>query len=343
MLSEQKKSLSGPEKVAILMRLLDEDSLNSILPKFDENEIKQISKALMSLGQVPSEIVENVLFEFLWRVNESFNVVGNKNLVLDMLQKSLGSEKANRIIDEVENHNRVSVWDHLEKMSRQDLMIFLKKEHPQTIAAILSIISSPKAAAVLSVMDKEYSFEIVKRILSMEKLSSQSIKHLEKALHKQFTEKFIVEQTRTKSNIQVIADILDTLNANDNSTINSENFLNKIEIYDKNAADNIKKMMFSFSDIAKLDYPSIQTILANLQNKNDLIIALKGSNENIRRVFANAMSQRAAKLLLEEVTTLSNTNASEIMRAQRTITDQTKKLLDSGHIVLKDNILKDNN
>lgn len=336
MSSVAEKVLSGAEKVAILLRLLDEQALNAVMTQLDDEEIREISRALVSLGQVPSEVVEKIILEFIWQTNESVSVVGNERIATDMLRKSLGEERATKIIQEIKSHDQVSIWDHLEKMDTQDLTGFIKKEHPQTVAAILSFLSPMKSAMMLNILHRDYAFEIIKRIMTIDDLDKASISRLEAALHNQFSDRFKKDFTMSKNNLKVVADILDVFYSNNPKSMESEeNFLTRIAAYDQHAADNIKKMMFSFADIATLDYSSIQSLLQHIDDKSVLAMALKGASEKIRQAFASGMSQRAAKLLLEEISTLSYANASDIRKAQQTIVTKAKELINNGVIVLK--------
>lgn len=321
-------SISGPEKVAILLMVIKNQVAKEIVNMLDEQEIIAISQVMSKLGNVPSNLTEKVITEFLYDFYESLSVVGNIKSVERFLKETLVEDRGRleQILGTVTTSDSNDIWKRLEYIDEQLLVDFLRNEHPQTTAIILTRISSIFSAKIMSLLKKDYAFEVVKRMLSIERVKPKMLSEVEKVLQNEFP--ISTDKSYQRDNNKVIAEIFDNLDKNTESK-----FMTMLEEYSIDSAKKVKRWMFSFSDLARLDVYSMQALMKNI-DKSKLSIALRGTSQEIISSFTRSMSQRAAKLLMEEMEIPTSAGVRDIEIARLDIINVAKDMVAKGLIKL---------
>src|SRR5215831_2415443 len=283
------KPLSGPKRAAILMLALGEQYGGKVWSLLDDDEVRELSIHMSTLGTVEAETVEDMLLEFVSRMSASGALMGNFDATERLLQQYLPAERVNGIMDEIRGPAGRNMWEKLSNVQEEVLANYLKNEYPQTIAVVLSKLKPEHAARVLSILPEEMAFDVVSRMLKMEAVQKEVIERVEQTLRLEFMSN--LSQTRRRDAHEVMAEIF---NGFDRHT--ETRFMTALEDANRESAERIKALMFTFDDLIKLDSGSAQTLMRNV-DKDKLAIALKGASDSVRQFFFSNMSTRAAKML----------------------------------------------
>jgi len=323
---EDYRSITGPEKAAILLMSLGEEQAAKLLGQMDDEEIKEISQVMAGLGTVSSNIVERLFVEFAEQVSSTGSLVGTLDSTERLLAKALGEERVGEIMEEIRGPAGRTMWDKLANVNEQVLANYLKNEYPQTVAVILGKIQQSHAAKVLATLPENFAMEVVMRMLRMEAVNKDIEKDVERVLRTEFMSN--LARTNRRDSHEMMAEIFNSL---DRAT--ESRFLSALEERNKDAAERIRSLMFTFEDLNRLDPASAQTLLRAVDN-DKLKIALKGASEELRDLFMSNMSERAAKLLREDMQAMGPVRLSEVEDAQQTMVQAAKDLADRGEIVI---------
>ncbi len=323
------RTLSGPEKAAMLMLALGEDHASNLFAQMDDDEIKELSQVMATLGAVQSQAVERLLVEFSDMISSTGTLVGSFESTERLLGKVLPDDRVNLIMEEIRGPAGRTMWDKLGNVNEQVLANYLKNEYPQTVAVVLSKIKPEHAARVLSMLPEGLALEVVMRMLRMEAVQREVIEDVENTLRSEFMSN--LARTNRRDSHEMIAEIFNNF---DRST--EQRFIQALEDRNKEAAERVKALMFTFDDLAKLDPGSMQTLLRKI-DKSRLPLALKGATEEIREFFFSNMSERAAKMLREDVADMGPARLKDVDEAQNAIVMQAKDLAAQGEILISDN------
>lgn len=325
---ENYKNLSGPEKAAILMLALGEDHAARLFEIMDEEEIRELSQAMSALGTVDAGVIERLFVEFTDQVSATGSVVGSMESTERLLTKVLGEDRVSIIMDEIRGPAGRTMWDKLGNVNETVLANYLKNEYPQTVAVVLSKIRPEHAAAVLQHLPEGMSLEVINRMLRMESVQREILDDIERTLRVEFMSN--VARTARRDPHELVAEIF---NSFDRPT--EQKMLAELEERNKESAERIKSLMFTFDDLAQLDPASCQTLLRKV-DKTKLVIALKGASEELRDFFFSNMSERGGKLLREELSEMGPVKLRDVDEAQTTIVNSAKELAANGEIMLSD-------
>ena len=320
---------SNAEKIAILLLGLNEDAASSVFELLEEYEIKEISQSMANLGKVDSQIAESIISEFLHEMNDSLSFVGNMPNTERFLRKILDKDKVDSILEDIRGPIGRNIWDKLGNVNEQVLAGFLKNEYPQTAALILSKLDSTQSAKVLSMLAPEFGFEILKRMLSMNFIKREVMDKLEKTLRVEFISD--IGKIQKKDNNQAIAEVFNNF---DSAT--ELKFMKMLEEYNIEAANKVKRLMFTFPDLVRVDPRGLQVLIRSI-DRSLLPTALKGASSELRELFMSGMSQRAAKLLVEEIENLGPIRLKNAEEAQISILNVAKDLIAKGDITVLSN------
>jgi flagellar motor switch protein FliG len=321
-------ALKGVEKAALLLLAVSEETAGKVFAGLEEDEIKELSQVMASLGTVDSEVLEKLVKEFYSEINVATSFVGNMRNTEKLLRKVMGQERVEVILEEIRGPAGKNIWDKMANINEEILVNYLKNEYPQTAALILSRLDPKQSAKVLSLFSEDFAFEVMKRMLTMDSVKKEVLERVEKTLRSEFIS--TLTKTQKYDNNQIMAEIFNSFDRNSESK-----FMEMLEDYDNEMADNVKGLMFVFNDIRKLDAPSIQSVL-KLADKNKLALALKGANEDIRKLFLDNMSQRAAKILAEEIESMGPVKLKDVDEAQAEIINIIKELMAKGDIEISE-------
>ena len=320
--------LSGQQKAAILMLSLDEEKSSAIFSRMDDEEIKELSVIMASIGKVNSEVVEQIMGEFVDKASSTGNLIGSYESTERLLAKALDKERVSSIMEEIRGPAGRTMWDKLGNVNEHVLANYLKNEYPQTIAVILSKIKAEHAAKVIALLPENFAMEIIMRMLRMDAVQKEVLDGLEKTLRKEFMSN-LSKSTRRDSH-ELIAEIFNSLDRNTEGR-----FMEALEERNRESADRVKSLMFTFEDLMRIDAQGIQVLLRNV-DKDKLAIALKGASEAIKELFFSNMSTRAGKILKEDMEAMGPVRLREVEEAQQYIVSTAKDLAAANEIVISE-------
>src|SRR5579864_138216 len=323
---EDIRTLTGPEKAAILMLALGEEHTARLFTLMDDEEIKEISQTMANLGTVSSSIVERLFVEFAEQISATGSLVGSYESTERLLGKVLGQERVNTIMEEIRGPAGRTMWDKLGNVNEVVLANYLKNEYPQTVAVVLSKIKSEHAGRVLAQLPESFAMEVIMRMLRMEAVQKEVLDDVERTLRNEFFSS--LARTNRRDSHELIAEIFNSL---DRST--ETRFITALEERNRDSAERIKALMFTFADLSKVDGMAIHGILRAAE-KEKLPIALKGASEGLRDLFFSNMSERAAKLLREEIAGMGPVRLKDVEEAQSYLVALAKDLAARGEIVI---------
>src|SRR5262250_591591 len=320
------KPLSGPKRAAILMLALGEQYGGKVWSLLDDDEVRELSIHMSTLGTVEADVVEDLLLEFVSRMSASGALMGNFDATERLLQQYLPSERVSGIMDEIRGPAGRNMWEKLSNVQEEVLANYLKNEYPQTVAVVLSKLRPEHAARVLSILPEDLSLDCVSRMLKMEAVQKEVIERVEQTLRTEFMSN--LSQTRRRDAHEVMAEIFNNF---DRQT--ETRFLTSLEEQNRESAERIKTLMFTFDDLIKLDSASAQTLMRNV-DKTKLAVALKGATDTVRQFFLGNMSTRAAKMLVDDMQAMGPVRLRDVDEAQALLVNLAKDLAARGEILI---------
>ena len=321
-----KRKLTGPERAAVLMLALGEQYGAKIFSMLDDDELREISIVMSQLGTIEADEVEQLLLEFVSRMSASGALIGNYDAAERLLQQYLPKERVGGIMDEIRGPAGRNMWEKLANVQEEVLANYLKNEYPQTVAVVLSKLRPEHAARVLAILPEDFALDVVNRMLKMESVQKEVIERVEQTLRTEFMSN--LSQTRRRDLHEVMAEIFNNF---DRQT--ETRFITALEEDNRDAAERIKALMFTFDDLIKLDTGSAQTLMRNI-DKDKLAIALKGAAEPVREFFFKNMSSRAAKMLVDDMQALGPVRLRDVDEAQTLLVNIAKDLAAKGEILI---------
>ena len=317
--------LSGAEKAAIVLLALGEEH-HQLWQSLDEDEIKEISQAMSTLGTVTSGVVEQLLVEFVSDMNQGGSVMGSFEQTQRLLASFLPEGKVDSLMEEIRGPAGRTMWDKLANVNEAVLAAYLKNEYPQTVAVVLSKIKPEHASRVLSSLPEDFALECVMRMLRMEPVQKDILDKIEQTLRVEFMSN--LARTSKRDAHEQMADIFNNF---DRAT--ETRFLGALEDRSRDAAERIRALMFVFEDLQKLDPGGVQTLLRAVE-KDQLALAMKGASETLRDLFFSNMSERAAKILREDMESMGPVRLKDVDAAQSAMVSAAKELANKGEIML---------
>jgi flagellar motor switch protein FliG len=325
---EDVRALTGPERAAILILSLGEDHAAKMFSMLDDEEIKELSQTMATLGTVSASVVERLFLDFADQISATGSLIGSYESTERLLGKVLPKDRVNQIMEEIRGPAGRTMWDKLGNVNEVVLANYLKNEYPQTVAVVLSKIKSEHAARVLAQLPESFAMEVVMRMLRMEAVQKEVLDDVERTLRTEFFTN--LARTNRRDAHELIAEIFNNL---DRSTENR--FIAALEERNRDSAERIKALMFTFEDLVKLDGAAIQVLLRNA-DKGKVPIALKGASETLRGLFFKNMSERAAKLLREDMEAMGPVRLRDVEEAQGYMVSLAKDLAANGEIIIND-------
>ncbi|WP_410050616.1 flagellar motor switch protein FliG [Bosea sp. BH3] len=318
--------MTGPQRAAVILLVLGDEHGRQLWKELDDDEIRIVTRAMAELGTVDSDDVEKLMVDFVGSLSAAGAVTGSLDRTISLLEKILPSDQVALLMEEIRGPAGRNMWQKLGNIDAAVLANFLKNEYPQTIAVILSKIRADHAANVLRNLPNELSVEVVGRMLRLESVQKETLDHIENTLRTEFVS--TLTQTRRRDPHEMMADIF---NGFDRQT--ELRFLSALDASNAESAERIRALMFTFEDLIQLDPAGLQTLMRQV-DKDTLTRALKGASETMRNFFFGAMSQRAAKIMQDDMEGLGPLRLKEVDEAQSRLAQLTKDLAERGEIVL---------
>ena len=320
------RSLTGPQKAGIFMLALGESHASKLFDMMDDEEIRELSQAMANLGTISSSVVERLFVEFADQLSSAGSLVGSYDSTERLLQRTLSKERVEQIMEEIRGPAGRTMWDKLGNVNETVLANYLKNEYPQTVAVVLSKIKPDHAARVLSLLPENFAMEVIMRMLRMETVQKDILDHVERTLRTEFMTN--LARTARRDAHEMMADIFNNLDRN------TENrFMSALEERNRESAERIKQLMFTFDDLARIDPAGIQVLLRQVE-KDQLAMALKGASDSVKDLFFQNMSERAGKMMREDMEAMGAVRLKEVDEAQAGIVATAKALADAGEIVI---------
>jgi flagellar motor switch protein FliG len=320
--------MTGLRKAAVVLLSLEKALAAEVMAQLRKEEVEALTMEIARLDDVTKEEQDGAIEEFynlgLARVHIER---GGMDYAHDLLEQSLGKEKAGAILDSVKQSLSSVPFGFLHKSGPENLLTFVVEEHPQTIALILSHLPPGLAAQVLSGLPSNKQLEVVRRVATMEQTSPEVVHDVEKSLEVRMTSTFN-QQFEKAGGVSSVAQMLNVTDRMTNKSI-----LENLEQESPELVEQIKRLMFVFDDLLKLDDKSIQSLLKEVENAQ-WALALKGASEELKAKIMGNLSQRAGAMLQEEIQYLGPVRVSDVEAAQQAIVDTVRRLEDAGEIVV---------
>lgn len=321
--------MPGTQRAAALLLILGDKEGAPIWQLLEEDEVKRVSHAMVQLGSLEVEAVESLIVDFVSRLSTNGGISSSFERTESLLMKIFPSEQVALIMADIKGASGRRVWQSLSQIDPETLASFLRSEYPQTVAVILSRVRSDYAARVLGILPEEFAIDVLNRMLRMEVVQKESLRHIEETLRTEFVT--TASQTTRRDAHELMAEIF---NAFDRQT--ETRFLAALDQSNRGSAKKIRQLMFTFEDLSKLDSGSVQTLMRQV-DKDILGRALKGASEAMKTLFFNNMSARAAKNLQDDMQSLGPIRLKDVDEAQTRMTELAKELAEKGDIMIAKN------
>ena len=320
--------LNGIQKAAILLITLGPERSSNVFKHLKEDEIEQLTLEIANTRSVTPALKDEVLDEFYEVcLAQQYIAEGGITYAKDLLEKALGNDKAMQVIGKLTASLQVRPFEFLRKADATQMLNFIQDEHPQTIALILSYLSTSQASTIIGALAPDKQADVAKRIAQMDRTSPDVIKEVERVLERKLASMMNQDYTLA-GGVDSIVDILNTV---DRGT--EKHIMETLEIEEPELADEIRKKMFVFEDILTLDGRSIQRVLREVDN-NELAVALKSAGEEVQNVIFENLSKRLASMIKEDMDFMGPVRLKDVEEAQQKIVSIIRKLEDSGEIVI---------
>ena len=321
-------SLSGVQKAAILLIVLGPERSAEIFKHLKEEEIEELTLEIANTRSVSPTVKDNVINEFYEVcLAQQYIAEGGINYAKELLEKAYGEEKALDVIGRLTASLQVKPFEFVRKTDASQLLNFIVDEHPQTIALVLSYLTTQQSAMIIAALPPDRQADVARRIAVMDRTSPDVIKEVEKVLETKLAS--LVNQDYTIiGGVDAVVDILNTV---DRGT--EKHIMETLEIEEPELADEIRKKMFVFEDILLLDSRAIQRVLRDVDN-NDLAMALKGANEQVQNACLSNLSTRLATMIKDDMEIMGPVRMKDVEEAQQKIVNIIRKLEDASEIVI---------
>jgi flagellar motor switch protein FliG len=325
-LKDDIRSLTGAERAAVLMLSLGEEHSAKIWSLMDEEEVKEVSQVMSNLGSISSNVIEKLLVEFVSQMSGTGSLMGSYESTERLITRFMPQDKVAQIMEEIRGPAGRTMWDKLANVNESVLANYLKNEYPQTVSVVLSKIKPEHAARVLGALPEEFALEVVQRMLRMESVQKDILDKVEQTLRIEFMSN--LARTAKRDSHEHMAEIFNNFDRQTESR-----FITALEERSRDSAERIKALMFTFEDLGKLDPGSIQTLLRHIE-KDKLGLALKGATDGLRDVFFSNMSERAGKILREDMEAMGPVRLKDVDESQMRMVNVAKDLANKGEIMI---------
>lgn len=321
-----KKKVKGLEKAAIMLLSLPEEQAAKIFSLLDLDEIRELSQAMSHLGTIRPTLVESTMIDFVSQMSSTGSLVGSVESTERLLGKVLGRENANQFLEDLRGPAGRTLWDKLSNVHEEMLASYLKNEYPQTVAVVLSRIKSESASRIIGILPEPLAIEVILRMLRMEPIRKEILDNIEETLRNEFMSN-LARGVRRDTH-EMVAEIF-----NNFDRTNEVRFLKKLDEQNHESAARVRSLMFTFEDLGNIDNSSMQTLIRTA-DKTKLALSLKGASEDVQDVFFSNMSERAAKLMKDDIKSMGMVRLRDVEEAQTYVVGVARELAASGSIFL---------
>lgn len=320
--------MTGAEKAAILLLYVGTEATTKVFAHLEDQDIKKISQSMAGLGHVPMSVIQEVVDEFnqITSPDAGFFSQGDE-FVRKILEKALGPQKAEILLQEMHSSNMGDIEDILGNMDAKTIANFLSQEHPQTIAVIVAKLRPKQTSEIVSHLPLDLQAEVIIRIADVDQVSPEILNEIDDVIRRELTASGVVQRFKV-GGVEKVVEMFNHLERSKEKYI-----LDKLDVMNPPLADVIRKHLFTFEDIFKLDDRSIQAIMREVSN-DTLTLAMKASNEEVKdKVFRN-ISSRAAEMIKEDIEVMGPVRLSDVEKAQSEIIKIVRKMEEDGKVVI---------
>jgi flagellar motor switch protein FliG len=325
---ENARRLTGFEKAAALLLSVGEEIAARLFELMDDEEIRELSQTMANLGTVPSASIEKLCIDFATQLSSTGALVGSFESTERLLLKVMDKQKVDRIMEEIRGPAGRTMWDKLGNVNEVVLANYLKNEYPQTVAVVLSKIRAEHAARVLANLPDAFAMEVIMRMLRMETVQKEILEDVEKTLRIEFMNN--LARTSRRDSHDLVAEIFNNLDRSTESRL-----MGSLEERNRESAERVRALMFTFEDLTNLDPVGMQSLLRAVP-KEKLPLALKGASDSLRNLFLSNMSERAAKMLRDDISSMGPVRLRDVDDAQMGIVMLAKEMAARGEIALQE-------
>jgi len=320
--------LSLKEKAAVLLISLGKQYSAELYKFMTDEEISDMTLSITTTRRVSAEIREQIINEFYEMcLAQKFITEGGIDYAREVLEQAVGSDKAEEMIRKLSSSLQVRPFDFIRRVDSTQILNVIHNEHPQIIALVLSYIESRQSAQIIASLPSEKQTEIISRISNMGSTSPEYVKEAERILERKITSMGFTENI-VVGGIDTIVEIINSLDRS-----SEKNILESLDVNDSELADEIRKRLFVFEDIAKLNNVTIQRVLREINNA-DLAVALKMAGEDVTRVIFGNISKRLQEMIKDDMEVMGPVRVRDVEEAQQRIVNVIRKLEDEGEIVV---------
>ena len=324
----QAVNLTGREKAAILLIALGKDYSAKIFKQLRDEEIEQLTLDITNVRRIDAETKETVIQEFYEEcLAQNYISEGGIDYARGILEQAIGADKAYQLINRLTSSLQVRPFDFARRSDPNQILNFVQNEHPQTIALILAYLEPQMSATILAKLPPIKQTEVVARISTMDRTSPEYVREIERILDKKLTSLGADDFTTVGG----IENIVEILKAADRGT--ERRVLEELEIEHSELVDEIRRKMFVFEDIIKLDKRAIQRVLKDVENA-DLTVALKNATPEVSSLIFENMSKRLADMIKEDMEYMGPVRVRDVEDSQQRIVNIIRKLQDAGEIIV---------
>ena len=320
--------MTGSEKAAILLLYLGNEATAKVFEHLDDTEIKKISRSMSALGHVSQETITNVVNDFTSVIGPGSGMFSHgDDFVLKLLENTLGAEKAQTLMGELQVSSYVNIVDIMANIDSKTIANFLSQEHPQTISVILAKLKSKQTSEIISLLPVELQAEVVLRIADVDQISPEILRELDDAMKREL--KSMGGTQRYK--IGGIDKVVEMFNHFDRTR--EKQILDKLDVMSPPLSEAIRKHLFTFEDVFALDDRSIQSVMREISN-DTLTLAMKTSPDEVKEKIFRNISSRAADMIKEDLEVMGPVRLSDVEKAQGEIIKIVRKMEEEGKVVL---------
>ena len=323
--------LTGPEKAAILLMSMGEESAAKVMANLDEREIQTVGNYMSSLSDIDKGNIDSVNKEFYDAVESGTGGLGvtGMDFLKSTLMKALDPAKATEILNNISTPGEgVAVGlETVRMLEPKTISSFVVSEHPQTAAIVIAHLEPPVASQVIRELPEENRMEIIHRLATLERVASNVIRELDEALQAEFRASGAVSGSKL-GGVESAAHIMGSLDRATETSI-----LTSLDEVNPDLANEIRNLRFTYEDILKVDDNGIQLVLKEV-NQEDLLVSLKTASDELKEKLFSNMSERASLMLKEDLESMGPTKISDVEKAQQKIIAVCKTLEESGKIAI---------
>ena len=321
------ESLTGPEKAAVFLLTVGEDFASQVFQRLDPEDIKQVGRQMARIDKVDKEDLTALVNEFKADTGDTDIFLSGNEMLEGALKRALSSDKASEILEEIRSDWKLTLFQKARKLEPKVLVNFLRNEHPQTVALVLSVLEPVQSAQILMEFNEDVQVEVMMRMAELDKVSPEILVDVDRVLQDELLSVEGMEGQRL-GGVEAVAEILNNADRGLEASI-----LEGIEEQRENLADEIRRLMFVFEDLLGVDDRGIQSILKEVST-DDLKLALKLASEDLKAKIFSCMSSRAVEMLKEDMEIMGPTRVKDVEGAQQSIIKIAKRLEQEGKIQL---------